>query len=414
MEDVLALKELVRCIQHEHQSAPTSIATLLAQLLRQCQRKTQNLADLVDGFGFETAAPWRRRKWSAVKSVLRRDRIAKYKVSVEAAKTALLLAQGYLQSTRTSELMEAVEGVATQQAGLISTTLSTDTRTADIGRHVSELHREVFYLKQVLQTRVGSPGDWLVSAGIQTVVHQAICDTLRDENIRAAIDTLGRVQVSSSSHDHRCMNSSIKEALPSNVVPDESFVDSSASSPESGLVSASAGVSLSGQPSIMIEGNCLQGSEDIAITDVAHVHTRMLRLIRGGYSKAYRSSFVSIIYRTQIVSYMASTHYDSSWKTSELPGKHYIETSLTIIPTSWLLRTGYILSVTKSQNHISSKMSHFPIVPNHAKIFASCARGDLHSVRSLLEGKEASPWDTDLNGWTPLHVWLFHRLGGRC
>ncbi|KAF2500369.1 hypothetical protein BU16DRAFT_556839 [Lophium mytilinum] len=45
----------------------------------------------------------------------------------------------------------------------------------------------------------------------------------------------------------------------------------------------------------------------------------------------------------------------------------------------------------------------FHAVPDNALIFEFCKQGNLMAVNSLLVNGQASPWDTNSKGWTPLH-----------
>jgi hypothetical protein len=49
-------------------------------------------------------------------------------------------------------------------------------------------------------------------------------------------------------------------------------------------------------------------------------------------------------------------------------------------------------------------LRYYPVVPETAEIFEACRGGNIPWVQSLLDRNVASPFDTDPNGWTPLHV----------
>lgn len=53
---------------------------------------------------------------------------------------------------------------------------------------------------------------------------------------------------------------------------------------------------------------------------------------------------------------------------------------------------------------IQQCLRYYPVVPETAEIFEACKLGDIEWVKSLLDRNVASPFDTDPNGWTPLHV----------
>lgn len=53
---------------------------------------------------------------------------------------------------------------------------------------------------------------------------------------------------------------------------------------------------------------------------------------------------------------------------------------------------------------IQCSLRYFPAVSSTAQIFEACKIGDIQWLRSLFQRGEASPFDTDPHGWTPLHV----------
>lgn len=53
---------------------------------------------------------------------------------------------------------------------------------------------------------------------------------------------------------------------------------------------------------------------------------------------------------------------------------------------------------------IEQCLRYYPVVPETAEIFEACKQGNISWVQSLLDRNVASPFDTDPNGWTPLHV----------
>ena len=46
----------------------------------------------------------------------------------------------------------------------------------------------------------------------------------------------------------------------------------------------------------------------------------------------------------------------------------------------------------------------FPIVPSSSRIFEATKKGNIEWMKALFDRREASPSDTDLCGWSPLHV----------
>lgn len=77
-------------------------------------------------------------------------------------------------------------------------------------------------------------------------------------------------------------------------------------------------------------------------------------------------------------------------------------------PAPWLIRCGlkYGIEFVAIQALKGWKYAFKPIhaVRDDSLIFTFCAAGNLEAVRVLFSRGEASVWDTDSRGWTPLHV----------
>ena len=85
-----------------------------------------------------------------------------------------------------------------------------------------------------------------------------------------------------------------------------------------------------------------------------------------------------------------------------------IETSFSLHPSDWLVSCGlkYGLRATFVQSAVGWKYNLSPIraVSNESLIFSFCSDGNVAAIQTLFSRGEASPYDTDSNGWTPLHV----------
>ena len=77
-------------------------------------------------------------------------------------------------------------------------------------------------------------------------------------------------------------------------------------------------------------------------------------------------------------------------------------------PASWIVGLGFVYGLTvhavKADLNWNHVMETFRPVSDDAKIFEFCRAGNISGVKSLLSEREASPWDTNPAGWTPLHV----------
>ena len=86
-------------------------------------------------------------------------------------------------------------------------------------------------------------------------------------------------------------------------------------------------------------------------------------------------------------------------------------TSIRIHPAQWLVRLGIYYGLNFAFEHNAHVWKHtlttFRPVPNDASIFSACRVGDVPFVGRLLANGQASVWDCDDTGWTPLHVRLY-------
>lgn len=93
---------------------------------------------------------------------------------------------------------------------------------------------------------------------------------------------------------------------------------------------------------------------------------------------------------------------------NEVNKQRQIETSISIHPKPWLLGRGFALSYSTSGNswipQFGFQFRHYNIRSEEALVFEFCSFGNLEGLKSLLRRGDASPFDCDLEGWTPLHV----------
>jgi len=85
-------------------------------------------------------------------------------------------------------------------------------------------------------------------------------------------------------------------------------------------------------------------------------------------------------------------------------------TSIKIQPSQWMIRLGIRYRVDATIQHSAQRLRYsldtVYLVPDDSPIFDFCRKGNINAVRTLLSERQASPWDTDSIGRTPLHVSL--------
>lgn len=118
--------------------------------------------------------------------------------------------------------------------------------------------------------------------------------------------------------------------------------------------------------------------------------------------KKYDTRFGQIYVRTRLIRLctnkaLGDFDFDENYET---------ETSLRIHPNLWFFKTAFSISCIRS-NYSRLTNLHFQVHntrPHDALIFEFCSSGNLNGVKSLIARKDASPFDVDADGWTPLHV----------
>jgi hypothetical protein len=100
---------------------------------------------------------------------------------------------------------------------------------------------------------------------------------------------------------------------------------------------------------------------------------------------------------------IGTVHYHTK-VTTDHAGRSHVETSLKIFPAVWL--ASYCLTISKARVDQEWKwtLRPTPLRSFDSPIFMFSEDGNIEAVKTLLGSGQASPWDTNPLGWTPLHV----------
>ena len=79
-------------------------------------------------------------------------------------------------------------------------------------------------------------------------------------------------------------------------------------------------------------------------------------------------------------------------------------------PASWIKRTGYTMDGYKPFGNWQYTLTSYNLRPQDSPIFLACAKREYETVRRLLDGGSASPFDVSPMGFTPLHVSLDFKI----
>lgn len=131
------------------------------------------------------------------------------------------------------------------------------------------------------------------------------------------------------------------------------------------------------------------------------------RYLQGTYTSITKTLFG--VFYSMSRKYQVKVGSSETLRESEFDHYEY-ETHFILHPAQWLLQWGVNfgldMAITKSVQGWKNSMRTFRAVPDNSLIFEFCKSGNTMGVRSLLSRGEASPWDTNSLGWTPLHVSL--------
>lgn len=120
-------------------------------------------------------------------------------------------------------------------------------------------------------------------------------------------------------------------------------------------------------------------------------------------SEPRETLFGTICFQTQIIK-----HYDIF--DEEQKTQTETQTSFIFHPAPWLMRFGlrYGLKAMAIYHHRTWSYTIQPVhaIPDDSLIFTFCRKGNVDAVRELFKRRDASVYDVDTNGWTPLHVSL--------
>ena len=71
---------------------------------------------------------------------------------------------------------------------------------------------------------------------------------------------------------------------------------------------------------------------------------------------------------------------------------------------AWLINRAWAFQAVKARNGWDCYFRQYNIIPKSSPVFKHARCGNVTDLRELFEKKQASPWDCDDSGFTPLHV----------
>ncbi|MCJ1415515.1 hypothetical protein MMC32_001847 [Xylographa parallela] len=345
VQDLKLLAAILRQIESDEQKYGQ--APEVTDVLKSCMAKVDTLRNLVEELEPGFASKHRlQRKWSALKAVLKNDKVEKFRRSLEETKTTMLLARSLSQER--IQLMR-FQSSEEQLSSIVSTLGSLQ---------VQQCSRTV------------------------TTTSAEDCDggeqwaTLRSEIKRMASEMSNPLYRAGFEH---AMDYSLRQMLNSNsAVKNDSRFD----------------------------GEREKANERTAHHESPRIRHRKNRQWLSGYAYSNENVFGTVAVRSSTFLKQSINDADDSW---ENPQVYEHKMSICIEPAWWLIMIGFNrgLQVAFSQATDQSfkiALNPFRLVPDDALVFEFCRTGNIVGVRKLLIRGEASARDTNSMGDTPLHM----------
>lgn len=118
----------------------------------------------------------------------------------------------------------------------------------------------------------------------------------------------------------------------------------------------------------------------------------------------FKQCFYGAVYIVTETPYSSSTIKEPRRRASTF----LVRTSFIFHPSPFIVLRGLQNGIEvqlegKASQGWKHKLRYFNAVPNNAPIFDYCKQGNVEVIQTLFQRGEASPWDVNEDGWTPLH-----------
>ncbi|MCJ1439072.1 hypothetical protein MMC27_008463 [Xylographa pallens] len=345
VQDLRLLAAILRQIESDEQKFGQ--APEVTDVLKSCMAKVDTLRSLVEELEPGFASKHRlQRKWSALKAVLKNDKVEKFRRSLEETKTMMLLAQSVSQ--------QRIQFMRFQSS------------------------------EEKLSSIVSTLGSLQVQQCSRTVTTTAAeyCDgdeqwtALRSEIKRMASEIPNPLYRAGFEH---AMDYSLRQILNSNsTVKNDSRFD--------------------------IEKEKENGRT--AHHEPPPIRHRKTHQWLGGYRYSNENVFGKVAVQSSTFLKQSINDADDSWENRQL---YEHKMSIRIRPAWWLIKIGFSRGFQAAFSQATDQgltfaLNPFRPVPDDALIFDFCRTGNIDGVRRLLIRGEASAQDTNSLGQTPLHM----------
>ncbi|RDW57721.1 hypothetical protein BP5796_12522 [Coleophoma crateriformis] len=321
------------------------------EILKRCNQKVDTLIKAMESFqpGF-TSKKWTVRTWNSFKVTLQSKKFHSFRVSLGEMKTTLILAR---QDLHQDQCMTAIaKGFTGLHLKMSSSSVTTGIRgTIGLSNHIEDLRKEI----QQITTAISNP--W-VKAGLEMGMDKAIQELAA--SLRSSDSPSPPVEPIFREKSHQIYSTA--------------------------------------EPEVDLEKGNVEYMQPL-------VRKRLRRRYLENTYTSITSTLFDVVY---FVTRKFRIKVGSSGDMEQLQTNLYeYNTHFILHPAQWLLRWGFSfgldIAISNTMHGWKNNIRTFRAVMDDSLIFEFCKTGNITGVRSLLSRGEASPWDTDSQGWTPLH-----------
>ena len=365
VQDLKLLAAILRQIESDEQKYGQ--APEVTDVLKSCMAKVDTLRNLVEELEPGFASKHRlQRKWSALKAVLKNDKVEKFRRSLEETKTTMLLARSLSQEYAPLYLL---------------------LRTLYL---ILSYRRIQFMRFQLSEEKLSSIVSTLGSLQVQQ------CS--RIVTTTSAEDCDGNEQWATLRSEMKCMASGI-----TNPLYRAGFEYAMDHSLQQILNSNSA---VKNDSRVKIES---EKEKDGRTThnELSSIRHRKKHQLLSSYTYNNWNVFGNMTVRsTTFFKQSINDAEDDSWENLQV---YEHKMSIRIQPAWWLVKIGFNRGLQAAFSQATDQslkfaLNPFRLVPDDALIFDFCRTGNIDGVRRLLIRGDASARDTDSRGLTPLLV----------
>ncbi|KAI9876025.1 MAG: hypothetical protein M1830_007522 [Pleopsidium flavum] len=380
LRDLKILLSVLQNIQVEEQTHGPSTSSVINNALESCLEKVVALKSFISQFESGYASGSRtRRKWSSIKAAFQKDRVEKFRSSINETKLNLGLALQHIN-----------------HVNLRQQRLTTITNTSGVQIHVQESRT----VTTPVAAKSSGPSDHMkeVCSEVERMTAGMANPMLRSALQRTMVETIRNVVKSPEVQEAIAHEINTKAVTTATAQPQDKDT----------FISSKKVTECEGDAEDASKAKRLTRYKRHQVTGATSRYRPRLREVECSKSYTKHTSFFGIlrIHTKTLQLYREEDPEDDVQEPDEATIR--FETSFSLYPARWLLAIGFShglrFDILKTcQQGWKQSLSTFRAVPDDALIFELCGQEDIQVVGNLIQNGQASVWDTDSRGRTPLH-----------